>query len=260
MKVFTGILSLCYKLYVGAIFVTTLILFYPFFFIVLSRKCWRKHSFPLNIAWSYVVRVLTFIHPYKVHKTEVPEGPYMIIANHTSYFDIFLLYSLLPNHRFLFMGKSELLSYPLIKTYFKRLNIPVYRKDRLKAAKAFIQAKQAIAEGWSVVIFPEGGIPDKCPKMIPFKIGAFKLAKSAGVPIIPITFIDNYHLFSDPEEILGLAHPGISRVHLHPVISKEEVAATSEQELCDKTFDLISAPLIARGLMEKPEKPTSEAC
>lgn len=254
MKIFTGILSLCYKLYVGAVFVATLILFYPLFLLVLFRKPWRRYSFPLNIMWSHVVRLLTFIQVYKVHKTEIPKGPYMIIANHTSYFDIFLLYSLLPNHRFLFMGKSEILSYPLIKTYFKRLNIPVYRKDRLKAAKAFIQAKQAVAQGWSVVIFPEGGIPDRCPQMIPFKIGAFKLAKSADIPIIPITFIDNYHLFSDPEDLLGPAHPGISRVHLHPVISKEEVACYSEQELCDRTFALISQPLIERGLMEKPDK------
>jgi len=258
MKVFTGILSFIYKLYVGAVFVVTLILFYPFLFLVLSRKCWRKHSFPINIAWSHAVRLLTFVQVYKVHKVKIPKGPYMIIANHTSYFDIFLLYSLLPNHRFLFMGKSEILSYPLVKTYFKRLNIPVFRKDRLKAAKAFIQAKQCVAEGWSIVIFPEGGIPDRNPEMIPFKIGAFKLAKSARVPIVPITFIDNYHLFSDPEDLLGPAHPGISRVHIHTVISAEEVALLSEQELSDRTFALISAPLIERGLMKKPGTPLPE--
>jgi len=150
------------------------------------------------------------------------------------------------------MGKGEILSYPLVKTYFKRLNIPVHRNDRLKAGRAFVQAKQAIQEGWSIVIFPEGGIPDDhCPSMIAFKEGAFKLAKGAGIPIVPITFIDNYHLFSDPSDVFGPAHPGISRVYMHPVISKEEVNHLSEKELSQKTFDIIAAPLIERGLMGK---------
>jgi len=253
MKVFTGVLGFCFKLYVGLIFGITLILFYPFLLVVLLKKSWRKYSFPINIVWSYTVRLLTFVHVSKVHKACIPKGPYMIIANHTSYFDIFLMYSMLPNHRFLFMGKSEILSYPLVKTFFKRLNIPVYRKDRLKAAKAFIQAKQCVAEGWSIVIFPEGGIPDRNPQMVPFKIGAFKLAKSCRVPIVPITFIDNYRLFSDPEDLLGPAHPGVSRVHIHPSISAEEVAKLSEQELSDMTFELIASPLIQRGLMNEDE-------
>ena len=97
------------------------------------------------------------------------------------------------------MGKSEILSYPLMKTFFKRLNIPVFRNDKRLAAKSFIQAKQALAAGWSIVLFPEGGIPDENrPSMIPFKEGAFKLAKSANVPLVPITFLDNHHIFSDP--------------------------------------------------------------
>jgi 1-acyl-sn-glycerol-3-phosphate acyltransferase len=207
---------------------------------------------------QFLVRLLTFVQPWKLTRATIPEGPYMIIANHTSYFDIFLLYSMLPNHRFLFMGKGEILSYPLVKTFFKRLNIPVHRNDRLKAAKSFIQAKQAIGEGWSIVIFPEGGIPDgDRPEMVPFKDGAFKLAKSAGVPIVPITFVDNYHLFSDPGHIFGPAHPGISRVYMHPVISKEEVAASTEKELSKKTFEVISRPLIERGLMTGQHADTS---
>jgi hypothetical protein len=35
------------------------------------------------------------------------------------------------------------------------------------------------------------------------------------------------------------------------VISKEEVAASTEKELSRKTFDIISRPLIERGLMEE---------
>ena len=52
------------------------------------------------------------------------------MANHTSYLDIFLMYSILPKYPFVFLGKSEILSYPLIGTFFKDLNVPVDRKDK----------------------------------------------------------------------------------------------------------------------------------
>lgn len=238
-------------MYVGLVFVATLLFFYPFIFITLSRVSWRKWSFPINVAWSFSVRILCLIWVHRVRKVKLPKGPYLIVSNHTSYFDIFIMYSLLPRHRFLFMGKSEILSYPLVKTFFKRLNIPVYRKDRMKAAKSFIQAKNAINSGWSIVIFPEGGIPDDdLPQMVPFKDGAFKLSKNAQIPIIPITFLDHYHMFSDPDQALGYAHPGVSRVYMHDIISVKQQNELSESELSDYVFNTLAGPLRERGLMK----------
>ncbi len=176
---------------------------------------------------------------------ELPEGPYVIVSNHSSYLDIFVMHSLMPKHPFLFLGKGEILSYPIIRTYFKGLNIPVHRKDRAKAAKSFGLAKNAVKGGWSLVIFPEGTIPDAGnPAMLPFKAGAFKLAKELGVPIVPITFTNNFLLFSDPGKLLGLARPGISRVYIHPFLSAEKVSLLSEIELLNVCFDTINEPLI----------------
>jgi len=171
------------------------------------------------------------------------ETPYILCANHTSYLDIFFMYSILPKNKFLFMGKSEILSYPLLKTFFKNLNIPVYRENRLKAAKSFIQARNEIAKGWSIIIFPEGGIPETTPYLMEFKDGAFKLAKSAKVGILPLTFQNNYHLFSDPEDLLGFAHPGLAQVTIHPFITKEKVELLTEKELNTKTFQAINSVL-----------------
>ncbi len=250
MKRLLGILSFIFKLYVGCVFVVTLLFFYPFLWMALSRKGWRKYSFPINVMWSYTVRILTFVHVWKMNKITIPKGPYLIIANHTSFFDIFLMYSLLPNHRFLFLGKAEILSYPLIKTFFKRLNIPVYRTDRLKAAKSIIDAQHAVQAGWSIVLFPEGGYQDEnLPQLMAFKAGAFKLAKREKVPIVALTFLDNYHIFSDPFLFLGPAHPGISRVVFHHIITVEMIEQLSENELKEKCYELIASPLRARGLM-----------
>lgn len=189
------------------------------------------------------MRILCFYALDIEDNSKNAQAPFILCANHTSYLDIFFMYSILPKHKFLFMGKSEILSYPLLKTFFKNLNIPVFRGDRLKAAKSFIRARNEVAKGWSIIIFPEGGIPDETPFLMEFKDGAFKLAKSAKVGVLPLTFRNNYHLFSDPEDLLGLAHPGLAKVTIHPFISMETVELLSEKELNEKTFAAINSCL-----------------
>ena len=244
MRKVSGIFSLIWKLYTGIVFTTTAILLYPIILPFLYSLKGRKRAFRIFVFWSWLFRILCFYHVRKVTSNPLPKGPYIILANHISYLDIFLMYSILPNEPFLFLGKSELLNYPIIGTYFKRLNIPVFRVNRVKTARALVIAKQEVTNGWSIGIFPEGRIPDNNPKMIPFKLGAFQLAKELELPIIPMTYVNNHRLFSDPVLTLGTARPGISRVHIHPYISKEEVIKTELSELRSKCFHIVNATLL----------------
>lgn len=224
-------------------FITTLFFFYPILVFFIYNHQLKHHTFTVNVVWSRIMRILCFYALEIKDYSGKTESPFIVCANHTSYLDIFFMYSILPKDKFLFMGKSEILSYPLLKTFFKNLNIPVFRGDRLKAAKSFIQARNELAKGWSIIIFPEGGIPEKTPYLMDFKDGAFKLAKSAKVGVLPLTFKNNYHLFSDPEELLGFAHPGLAEIIIHPFIFKETVALLTEQELNKKTFQAINSVL-----------------
>lgn len=189
------------------------------------------------------MRIFCFYPVEYNKKATKSDEPFIIIANHTSYLDIFILYSILPQQKFIFMGKSEILKYPLVKTFFKKLNIPVDRKSSIRSAKAFIQAKKALKRDWSIVIFPEGGIPDSAPQMAPFKDGAFQLAKSASCAILPITFINNYKLFSDPDTFCAPAMPGLAKVHFHEMISKEEIEQNEIQSIKERTFHVINSYL-----------------
>lgn len=246
MQKIVGVFGLIWKLYIALVFFIFALLFYPFFWVLQLRPSWRKYGFQIFILWSWLLRIFC-IYPVRVKlKSPLPKAPFIIVSNHTSYLDIFLLPSILPKHPFAFLGKAEILKYPIVRTYFKALNIPVYRKDKSKAGQALGQAKKAMEGGWSIVIFPEGTIPEEnIPQMYPFKNGAFRLAKNLNVPILPLTFTQNFHLFSDPTHILGPAHPGVVEVHIHPYISVEEIAACSSEEISDKCFELIEAPLKA---------------
>jgi len=239
-----GLLSLFYKGYTGLAFGTTLLLFYPPIYVLLTRESWKKHSMPLFSMWSTVLQILILMPVRKKMSGPLPKGPFIACANHASYMDIALMPSILRKTKFLFVGKHEILNYPLIKTFFKKLHIPVNREDKMQAARSFVRAGRSIKEGWSIVLFPEGGIPDENrPKMIPFKSGAFKLAMSSQVPIIPITFRNNYRLFSDPENLLGPARPGIAHVIVHAPIYPDDYASLTIEELKQKVYDIIDQPL-----------------
>ena len=239
-----GLLGLVWKLYLTLVLAVTTLIIHPIVWPFLFSEKGKKKAFKLFVIWSWMFRVLGFYHVKKIQNSTLPSGPFILVANHISYLDIFLLFSILPSHPFLFLGKSEILNYPFFRAYFKGLNIPVFRNDKVKSARSIIQSYRKIENGWSIVIFPEGGIPDvKKPNMIPFKEGAFQIAKRTGLPIVPITFINNHKLFSDPIDILGPARPGISKIHIHPFINEKEISKFSVGELKDKCFDIINAPL-----------------
>lgn len=248
MQVVRGVFSLLWKLYIGLVFALTALVYYPIIVPFLFSDVGKRKSFRLFVVWSWTVRVLCLYGVQRKKSSPLPKSPFIIVANHASYLDIFLLYSIFPSYPFLFLGKSEILRYPLIKTYFKRLNIPVHRSNGVKAARSLVAAAKAVKAGWSLVIFPEGGIPDhNNPTMIPFREGAFQLAKNVKVPIVPVTFTNNYKLFSDPTHLLGPARPGVSHVFIHPAISVTEIEQLSQEELTLKCFEVINQPLKELG-------------
>lgn len=219
-------------------------LFFPFLAIATTQIKLHKVAYKGFVLWSTILRFL--VGWFFKTKGKLPESnnTYIIIANHASYADIFLTPSLLPKFPSVFLGKSEILSYPLINLYFKSFNIPVFRGNKTKAAKSLIIARKKLEKGWSLIIFPEGGIPDgNRPNMIPFKDGAFRLAKETNTPILPITYVNNYKLFTDPSDILGSCRPGFSKVIIHPVISTKEIKEMSIEELKKKSFELINSGL-----------------
>lgn len=244
MKIIKGILGLLWKIYIALVFAITAIIMYPLITPLLFFEKTKKYSFRLFVIWSWIVRVLCFYFVKIKGAEHKPNEPCIIIANHTSYLDIFLLFSVLPKQRFLFLGKSEILQYPLLRRYFKQLNIPVYRGNKLKAAKAVVHAVRATKQGWAISIFPEGGIPEiDFPGVAPFKSGAFQIAKSSKLPIVTMTYLNNWKLFSDPSYILGPARPGISHVVIHEQITVDVVLECSVEELSDICMQLMQNDL-----------------
>ena len=244
-----NVYSFFFKWYLVLLFLVTLLMFYVPILLFLLQDKTKKKAFPLFVFWC---RLLCFLAGYRIQpKTtfSVPEGPCVFIANHTSFLDILFMYLLFPKHPFLFLGKAELLKVPLVKTFFKRLHIPVYRnKGGRNAHKALEAADQALKQGWSIIIFPEGGIKENSvPTLQIFKEGAFRLAKNNQVPIVPITFLNNYELLEDPAVKQSVARPGTAQVVVHQIIDAITVTNTELEDLKLNAFETINAPLLTKS-------------
>lgn len=233
---------LLYKLWVGFVFFMSLIVLYIPFRILLYTENRYQKAFVLKRIWSWFLSVFMLMPVRKKFLAPLPEPPYVVCSNHSSYIDTVLMYRVIPRY-FLFMGKYELLKWPLFNIFFKGMNIAVNRTSHVEAHKAFMKAEQRIDEGASIAIFPEGTISPNAPEMIKFKNGAFKMAVEKQVPIVPVTFKNNYKLFGDPEVLLSRGRPGISNAVVHPAIPTKGLTENDLVSLRTQVFDVINAEL-----------------
>ena len=112
-------------------------------------------------------------------------GPVVYMANHVSNFDILALFAGIPG-QFRWMAKIELFRIPLFGLAMRRAGaIAVDRSNRRNSVLSMREAVKRIADGTSVVIFPEG-TRSKDGTLQPFKTGSFTLALQAQVPVVPL--------------------------------------------------------------------------
>lgn len=224
-------------------------------FWVLLRK--EKNFEKVHHLKVFTARVILFLQFYFIRKTKasakVPEGTYVVCANHQSYLDIISMYPMMGKTKFLFLGKSELLHWPLINLFFRNFDIAIDRNKRHAAMRSIELAKDALNKGWSIVIFPEGGIFPETPEMKAFKNGAFKMALDTGTPILPVTILDNWKLFDSDKLVFSRARPGISRFHIHNPIPTATLSKEDLIPLRTETFETIQQKLIDRGIIEAPK-------
>ncbi len=191
-----------------------IIVMFPFLFISILSERWYPYFFVMARIWA---KFILFGMGYRVQvnsEEEIVEGKsYMFVANHTSMTDIMLMLSIVKNP-FVFVGKKELVRIPLFGFFYKRTCILVDRSSAKSRNEVFERAQKRIAQGLSICIFPEGGVPeDESVELDEFKDGAFRLAVDHQLPIVPMTFADNKRLFS---YTFLSGSPGLMRVTIHP--------------------------------------------
>lgn len=143
-----------------------------------SRLFARLYSVPAT--WLMRIRLKAEVGPLFDH----PPGC-VIVANHQSNFDLFVIGQVVPK-RTVAIGKKSLGWIPLFgQLFWLGGNVLVDRKNPYQARKALQKTTHVLHNDTSIWIFPEGTRnPDE--HLLAFKKGAFHMAIEAGVPIVPV--------------------------------------------------------------------------
>jgi 1-acyl-sn-glycerol-3-phosphate acyltransferase len=171
----------------------------------------------------------------------LPDGPFILMSNHQSGFDILSLIAAIPR-RIYWIAKKELFDIPLLGPSMRRGGyIPLDRSDGRKALKSMENAAAIIRQGSSVVMFPEG-TRTRDGLLLPFKRGGFILAARAGVPVIPVTINGSGRV--NPGGLLRL-YSGNITLTIHPPISIPDGMKknAAEEWLMDKVQAAIASGL-----------------
>lgn len=247
MKKIAEILGGIWKIYAGLVLSISLILLYPIYAILLSKETWFNNALNLLRVHTWLILFLVGILVKVENKHFLkPLKSAVITPNHSSYLDILVLYQTIPNY-FVFMGKHTLKTIPIFNIFFKEMNIAVNRKSIMSGKEALKRCAKELEKGNSVVLFPEGTIPDDAPNMLRFKNGAFKLAIEQQKPIVPITFLSNYKRLQLSGLFSGKAGPGVAKIIIHEPISTIGMTLEDLLPLQNKVFEIINQQLQKNG-------------
>ncbi len=140
-------------------------------------------------------------------------GPLIIVPNHVTYADPVLV-SIPVRRRVYYMAWDALFGVPGLSWLIRRLRaFPV----EIESAdpRATREAVRLLRAGEAVMIFPEGGrSPDG--RLQRFKPGAFRLACSLEIPVLPVTIAGGHEVWP-PGRVLP--RPGKLSITYHPLIT-----------------------------------------
>lgn len=166
-----------------------------------------------------------------------PGQSYVLVANHLSLVDIYLL-SGFADLDLKWVMKQELRRVPILGLACELMgHIYVDRTNSSVALASIEEARSRIRDGMCVVFFPEG-TRSRTSELRPFKKGAFRMAVDLGIPVVPVSIHGTDRVL--PSDSLDW-RPGHVSLCFHPPIELEEDA--NLRQVANQSRDLIARAL-----------------
>lgn len=167
-----------------------------------------------------------------------PDAPQIVISNHESWFDVFVLTAHLPG-RLRFVAKKELERIPVFgKAFVACGHVTVDRGDRGSAIDSLDRAARQIrSDNSSIVVFPEG-TRSPTGDLRRFKKGAFVLAIQAGVPIVPAAVVGTRAVMAKGSWVV---RPGPIEIRIGRPIPVDELTHEDRDALLKLAYTQVAA-------------------
>lgn len=133
-----------------------------------------------------------------------PRRPYVVVSNHESYADIFLI-SHLP-WEMKWLAKDQVFRLPFMGWMMRMAgDVRVVRTRSASRAQALEGMRDRLRKRVSVMIFPEG-TRSPTDQMLPFRDGAFRLAIEEGAPVLPLVVAGTRDAMAKHSFVFNRAH------------------------------------------------------
>lgn len=184
--------------------------------------CARLFAVPSQ--WFLRIKVEAELDHLNSHKQAC-----VIIANHQSNYDLFVLGGTVPS-RTVSLGKKSLKWIPVFgQLYWLAGNVLIDRSNGNKARQTMLATTETLQKRrTSIWVFPEG-TRNGGQELLPFKKGAFQMAIAAGAPIVPVC-VSRYTSSLD----LNRWDSGRVRVRALPAIATEHMSLDDMPALIER--------------------------
>ena len=196
------------------------------------------------LYWAGVKGVMFFVNcvGVRVHvrgTERIPQGACIFAANHTSSADAPAVVGAIPR-RIAILLKRSLFEWPIAGQAFHLAHfIPVDRFDRESAIESLEQATQALRDGQSFLIYPEGTrSPDG--RLQELKKGTAVMAIRSGVPVVPVA-CSGAHRVMEKRKLK--INPGDILVEFLDPIDPTRYSLEQKDELLREIHDRLAAGL-----------------
>jgi len=181
------------------------------------------------------------------------EGACIITPNHVTYLDPIWITIPMPR-RIYYMAWHKPFRIPVLGLMMRMFGAFPVNLDVAADASAQREAVELLRKGRALVIFPEGG-RTRTGKLMPFKMGAFRLALAHGIPIVPVTIKGAETIWPVGQMLPRLGkvtityHPAIEVERLQEEATRLEMKERSRR-LARKTHDVVASALDPASLSE----------
>ncbi len=183
------------------------------------------------------------------------EGACIITPNHVSYADPIWI-TIPMTRRVYYMAWHKPFRIPILGQLMRMFGAFPVNLDVAADASAQREAIEMLRKGRALVMFPEGG-RTRTLKLMPFKMGAFRLALTHGVPILPVTIKGAETIWPVGRM---LPRPGKLTITYHSPIAVERLPEeASRLELKEKARQLSRKAHDIVGSALDPERLPAEA-
>ena len=165
-------------------------------------------------------------------------GKYILIANHSSLFDIMAITSFFPGVSW--FGHERLTKIPVFSQILKMTDYVPMKKSSLRNTKLMIDRLISKSKGHTIAIFPEG-TRTLDGKISDFYRGFIHVLRASDINVLPVT-LNGFYVFK-PKNRFYINFSSRISVIIHEPVSRESLIEKDDNEIISILRNIIESSL-----------------